>query len=413
MACLLNPYFFNGVIFPFKLWKTLHSKIFQPNITEFMSPWLHNDFLTMQDAQLWGYKVFSIFLFILLITTFKKRRFHEFALAIIFFYLSSTAVRNVPLFILACLPIFADCWNDMDFNWLRKFQEIFLARNIVAWGLTLFLLCLSLRIISNDYYLSDYRLERFGLGIDGENQPDKAVSFLVQNHLNGRILNSLNTGGWLDWKAPQKIFIDGRLEVMGEELFAEYINSQNPVKITTLADKYSADIIFFNINDSLQWIFDLQSNENWRPVYLDGNSVIYLRKNYAPQIPMLDDSYVVAANNIQPQILNQSLDLITNPRPSSWNCFWKGFYDPVDYPSGILNMGKFFFASNHPNTAEAFFLEALKLSRGRYWDIYCKLSFFYYQFKRYDISRLCVDEVLKNNPNNNVARQMLENIPIK
>ncbi len=411
VLCLVNPYFFKGVLFPFKLWQTLHSDLIQPNITEFMSPWSHTNLQTMPDAQLWTYKLFGVLLLLLLLITFKKRKLYEIFLFIIFFYLSVIAVRNVPIFILTCLPTLASCWKDLEWSWLQKVQESFLFKTCAAWTLTALLIGLGLRVITNAYYLDDLRLDRFGLGVNNESQPMRAADFLVQNHLDGRILNSLNSGGWLDWEGKQKIFIDGRLEVMGEKLFAEYIAAQNPDKVVPLADKYSAEIIFFKITDSTQWIYDLQNNKNWRPVYVDGNCVIFLRKGYAPQVPALDDTQVMEVNNIKAQITNQASEILNLPIPTYWNSFWRGFYNPPAYPNEIVNVGTFFFVSNHPKTGEEFFLKALQISNGNYLDIYLKLGFFYYHFKQYAEACLCVDQVLKKDPTNPIARHIFESLP--
>ncbi len=411
VLCLLNPYFFRGILFPFQLWQTLHTKLFHSNINEFMSPWVQYDIPIMPFAQLWGYKLFSFLLLFLILITWKKRKIHEFFLVAIFFYLSANAVRNIPLFILICLPITAACLKDLEWAWLRKITEVILSRSWVALILITLLSGLGLRVITNAYYVDDRRTERFGLGVNDESQPVRATDFLIQNHLDGRILNALNPGGWLDWKGPQKVFIDGRLEVMGENLFAEYISTQYTGKITSLADQNSANILFFNPAMSTSWVSDLQNNNDWRPVYLDENTVIYLKKGYAPQVPALDDSRIMAEYNIQNQVLERATEFIKLPEPTIWDFLLKGFYTRANYPIGISNMGTFFLLENHPQTAEAFFLEALNLSGGKYFDLYYKLGVFYYLAKRYDEARLCLERVLKNDPSNPSAQNILESLP--
>ncbi len=405
--CLANPYFFQGLLFPFNLWKTLHSNLIQPNIREFMSPWIRFGFSSMPDLQLWGYKLFSLFLFITLLMTLKKRKTHEFLTAFIFFILSATAVRNIPLFILTCAPILMNCWKDLEWAWIRDFQNKTLSK---AWAGLCFLgliIVLCARVVTNAYYLDDLRPPRFGIGINDEDQPVQATCFLAANHLNGRILNSLNTGGWLDWDGPSKTFIDGRLEVMGESLFSEFISSEYPGKVASLADKYAADIIFFKTSDCMQWVFDLQNNTNWRAVYMDGEYVIYLRKNYAPLVEALDDARIMAENKLQPLDANQVFDLLRLPVPASGSLFLRGFYAPADYPERLVNMGTFYFVCNHPKAGEAFFLEAIRRSGGIYSNVYYLLGVCYYQYKRFEESRFCLEKVIKMDPTNPLARQLL------
>ncbi len=408
---LVNPYFFRGVFFPFKLWESIHSELFQLHIAEFISPWSHSSLRTMLDVQLWAYKLFSFLLIFLFLATFKRRKIHEFFLAGLFFYLSATAVRNIPLFILTCLPMLAACWKDLEWVWSRKFQETFLSSAWSSWILTALLLGLSLRVVTNAYYVDDRRFERFGLGINEEMQPVHATDFLVQNHLDGRILNSLNSGGWLDWKGPQKVFIDGRLEVMGEKLFSEYIASLNAGGVLPLADKYSADILLFNPSITPRWISDLHTSGQWRPVYLDGNDAIYLRNGYAPQVPALNPLRFMAENNIPADILNRAAELLRLPDPPAWHTFLEGFYAPQIYPNGFPVIGNFFLLDDHNETAEAFFLESVRLTGGKYYDLYSHLGVLYYLLGRYSEARLCVERVLKKDPSHSSARRILERLP--
>ncbi len=246
--CLLNPHFVRGFIFPFSFLGTLgSSEIFKFMAKEFQPPW------SIQDPSPWSptpylfaYKAFSLFLLALLAATFRRRKIHEWLLMAFFFGLSVAAVRNIPLFMIACVPLASICWNDLEWSWLRKFEDRFIARPLTAWILALFLLGFCLRVATNAHYVSDRLSDRFGLGLDSETLPVRACEFLTQNHLDGKIINSLDAGDWLDWKGPQKTFIDGRLDVMGEELLGEYSASLDESGLGLLTQKYSPDIVFFN-----------------------------------------------------------------------------------------------------------------------------------------------------------------------
>ena len=166
---------------------------------------------------------------------------------------------------LACVPIAAACWKDLKWEWLQKYHSSFFTKPWTAWIFTFFMLGLCLRIVTSAYYVSERRFDHFGLGLDEEKIPVRATEFLVQKHLDGKILNHMNLGGWLDWKGPQKVFIDGRLEVMGEEFFMEFNASQNPGGLEALVAKYKPDILFFNPDSAPPWILKLkkQMNGGW------------------------------------------------------------------------------------------------------------------------------------------------------
>ncbi len=410
-VCFLNPYFLKGVVFPFSLWKTLSSDPFHHNIRDLVPSWnlFHNP--PVPEWPLLVYRLSCFFLFFLLLATFKRRKAHELLLAAAFLFLSAAANRNIPLFTLACLPIAAACWKDLDWAWLRKFQDKFLSGPWAARVFMVLVLGFALRIITGAYYADGHRYERFGLGVSEESQPVRAAEFLVKNHLTGRVLNTLNSGGWLDWKGPRKVFLDGRLEVMGAELFSEYLTSMNPGGLDPLANKYGADILFINPSLFTHWIIELPYNRNWRRVYLDGSNVIYLRKGYAPWVPEMEDGRLLEENGVPADILKQAPELLGIPGIPAWRFFGEGFYKRASIPTGIFWTGNFLFHDGHFQAAEAFFLDAIRRSGGRYGELYYSVGIFYNTTKRYTEARLCMQRVLQNDPSNDVALQILKSIP--
>ncbi len=410
-ASLLNPNFFRGMAYPFTNWNTMRSEAFSKNIVELMSPWGNSAIQPMPDGPTLAYKLFSLFLLILVLATLRRRKAHELLMAAAFFWFSSAAARNVPIFLLACLPLAASCWTDLGWARLKGIMDNLFSKPLPAWLAAALLLGLCLRIVTNAYYTDGARQETFGLGVNGENQPLGAVDFLVKNHLDGRILNSLNSGGWLEWQGPQKVFMDGRLEVMGEDFFSEYIHSQAPGGALSMAEKYGADILFFSPEVSRQWVSDLRKTEDWRPVYLDGFTVIYLRKGYAPQVPALDENRLMVEYGIPEGILAQAPALMRLPRHTAWDAFWEGFYKNVNYSPGLYRMGTFFLLEKRPQAAEVFFLEAIRRSEGLYNELYNNLGVLYYFTGRSGEARLCIQKVLENDRGNESAKKMLQMLP--
>ncbi len=411
VVCLVNPYFLKGAIYPFSNWKILNSELFRPNIRELVSPWVSAQNSPLPGGPVLVYKIYSFFLLFLLLATFKKRKAHELFLASVFFVLSAMANRNIPLFMLASLPAAAACWNDLQWTGLRKFQEKFLSSPWAAGVFTLLILAFGLRIVTGAYYADSRRSERFGLGVNDNSQPVRAAEFLAKNRLDGRILNTLNSGGWLDWKGPQKVFMDGRLEVMGDQLFGEYLVSQNPGGLDPLANQYQADILFINPSLFTHWIADLPNNRNWRRVYLDGFTAIYLRRGYASWVPEQEDAKFLEEREVPADIFNQSPELLRLPGVTAWKSFFEGFYRSADIPTGIFWTGSFLLLEGHLKAGEAFLLEAIRRSEGRYGELYYSLGLLYNSTKRYDEARLCMKRVLEDNPSNPVALQVLNSLP--
>lgn len=405
-CCLLNPNFLRGVAYPLANFDTLSNPIIHDSLKELQSPWLATATLfSAPTLYLLLYKLFSMFLFALMAVTFRKRKIRDWLLAASFFGLSAAAFRNIPLFFIACLPLAAVCWMDLQWRWLRKGQEVFFSKPLPAVLSTLLLLGIGLRVMTGAYYVSDRRTDRFGLGLDPLAQPVKACEFLVENHLDGKILNQLDDGGWLDWKGPQKTFIDGRFEVSGAEFYSEYLTAAEPGRLAALADKYQATILFFSPLNT-QWVVQLQSMPSWRQVYLDPSAAIYLRKGYNDSIPTLEDDQVLSAQGVSKEILTEAPALLQAPPPSTWNSFWEDFYKAAAFPEDLSNLGIFYGTIGRPAEAEACFLEAVRRSQGRYYDFYYNLGLLYGQQGQRAEWELCLQQVLKRNPPVDLARQI-------
>ncbi len=394
-APLANPNFLKGAVYPFTQMLMLrNSNVFKQAIFELQPPWpLDSSFFLAPSLYLFVYKVFSLLLLLALVMTFRQRKIHEFLIFLVFFGLSLAALRNIILFMFVCGPLAVSCWKSLKWEKLRKAQVILFGHSAAPWLAALVLVGLCLRVATGAYYVNDRRPDRFGLGLDRDQVPVKACEFLAQNHLDGKILNQLNPGGWLEWLWSGKAFIDGRLEVMGEDFFRDFMSTSTPGRLGLLADKYQADILFFNPLDAMQWTEDLPKMPGWRPVYLDGNTVIYLRRGYGDQVPDLDYSRLPSDWGISKDIQDQALTILRVPSTPRWVSFWEEFFFTPPYPKWFQTMGVFNTFAGHPETAEAMDLEAIRLSRGRYVEFFYNLRGLFAASNRSEEEQLCDQQV--------------------
>ena len=65
---------------------------------------------------------------------------------------------------------------------------------------------------------------RPALGVAEDNFPVRAARFMTQNEIQRNVFNTMELGGYLiwSWYPERKVFIDGRLDVYGHELFDLY-----------------------------------------------------------------------------------------------------------------------------------------------------------------------------------------------
>jgi len=111
-----------------------------------------------------------------------------------------------------------------------------------------------------------------------QQSPVKAVAFIETHHLPGRMLNEYVYGGYLIWAAPDHpVFVDGRADifeqtgVLGE--FGKWAMLQSAPD--SLLDKYRIDFCLLARGSPMTFVLPLLPD--WKAIYSDDNSVIFLR----------------------------------------------------------------------------------------------------------------------------------------
>jgi hypothetical protein len=111
-----------------------------------------------------------------------------------------------------------------------------------------------------------------------QGNPVGAVEFINAHHLSGRMLNDYVYGGYLIWAAPEHpVFVDGRSDVFEWtgvlSDFLKWATLQSDPK--TLLDKYKVDFCLLAKQSPMVRVLPLLGN--WKSVYSDANSVIFVR----------------------------------------------------------------------------------------------------------------------------------------
>jgi tetratricopeptide (TPR) repeat protein len=239
----------------------------------------------------------------------------------------------------------------------------------------------------------------------------EAAKFLSEHKLEGRIINDLNSGSWLIWKGPQKVFIDGRLEVTREKFFSEYritFNYKDGLKI--LIDKYKPLLILFDHSSSLKWYFQLRKMDEWRIIYLDEKFVIFARKDYATEYPQANIMKKISEIDIDTSLTESDVwAILKTKRQNKLLRFIEGLYKIQDYPYEIMEMGLFAYQSGNFRAAEILHLEFIKRTKGLY-EAYFNLGSIYYRKKELNKSKYCYERVLEYNPNNKIAKDRVKEL---
>jgi tetratricopeptide (TPR) repeat protein len=414
---LINPYFLQGVLFPLTLLTRLNKEnVFGGSISEFVSPWQLNLDLPWST---WAYYILAGMLLIGLALTWRKRHPRELLLALAFFILSAQAIRNIPLFALVAMPILAGCLQDvaqMLSNRRNKKSRGVLFSSAPRWlrlGEALVLLLaigLSLRVATNAYYIAARRPNRFGFEFSAADLPVRAAAFMRANGLSGKIFNHLNDGGYLMWQLPQPVFIDGRLEVIGEDFYQEYQQAYQKDGLLPLLQKYDAQVAVFPYQAAVSWLQQLRHTEQWRLVYYDDLSVVYARTDIYPQLA--EAAFPASSPNGLPVPVPAAMrdGLLHAPRAGGLEPWLQGFWQTPQLPRETINDGIFYYYLDKLELAEAYLLDALQTSRGKYIEVYLNLGSVYYNAKQNDLAAFCYRTALAENPDIPLARERLERL---
>jgi len=171
----------------------------------------------------------------------------------------------------------------------RQIESRMLAPNvrwILAAGLTgLLAIVVALRcddIIRN----RNIYVWNFGAGL-GSRFPEGGAAFIEREKLPGEVFNTYNEGGYLTWRLgpARRDYLDGRALPFGSDIFQ---HERELLQSALDSEAWQREAAHYNINTILlpvnRFENDLGSlkyycqSVNWRPVYLDETSAVFVRR---------------------------------------------------------------------------------------------------------------------------------------
>jgi tetratricopeptide (TPR) repeat protein len=164
-------------------------------------------------------------------------------------------------------------------------------RSIAAWTAVCLLALLALLrcfdLVTNRHYARVVEESTFGAGL-GWWFPERAVAFVERENLPPEIFNAYDEGGYLTWRLgpERRDYIDGRAIPFGMPRMqrASQLLMLSPDSDTWQqeADRYHINTIILSLArfDGIQ-LLNLKGfcdSRNWRPVYLDEVSAVFVRR---------------------------------------------------------------------------------------------------------------------------------------
>ena len=200
------------------------------------------------------------------------------------FYLSLTAYRNIPFFVIAAAPLMVlGLERVFSFvNRLLKLPEI-----VLSIKMLLLVLLFYVGIVGNQYRkLTDSR-DEYGLQVLNSHNPVAAADFIIENKIQGRCFSDYLVSSYLLWRLPDfKTYIDLRdLDIFPTAFFQRYQMLLQDPKIFEEEDKkynFSYVVLLRRNIESLPFFYKyLQESPSYEMVFADPVAVVFLKNNDA------------------------------------------------------------------------------------------------------------------------------------
>ena len=285
LVCLINPYTYHILLFPFKL---TSNKFLMDHVLEFMSPNFHEPSI-----------IFFEFFMLLTLGLFALSRMRlniiELTMVILFTHMSLFSARYIPLFAIIVAPVLVRQAEPMLKQSGGKFISFFKKRasNISSidasargylWPILAVVLVAAL--------VAKGKIEH---SFDEKTKPVAAVEFLKKETLHGNMFDNDEFGDYIIYAAwPQyKVFFDGRSDMYGTDFVKEYFKVRNfEQEWEKIIEKYDITWIIYNANSVFSRF--LLQNDDWKLIYADKVANIFLKD--IPENQRLIEKY----SNVEP-----------------------------------------------------------------------------------------------------------------
>ena len=413
LSCLVNPWFLEGLLFPLKQFGLIQNNNNLQNIYigEFQSLFSAKSF--KEDLLSYGalfsfapsfyMYLFNLFALISIPNLLVRKKYSDLLLVLSFSYIGILAVKNfgfqffvVAPIIISNLPIPTFIRNKFNIQVGKKpsINLAALSKSLNYYFTTLSILSLLFifSVVNGGYYIVSKQPFSFGLGADNNLLPIAPSEFITKNKLDGKCINFLGFGGQLSFELNKPVFADGRLELMGD-FFDSYLKSFEPNMFPKVCDFYQANIaIFPYVKTGMYgnwWISILQNKQDWKLVYFDQLSVIYVKRNDYPKLAELTEEAIIK-NEFKEEYKEQEIFQILN-EGAKQNYFLSfinsQFFNPQNQNISDQNKAIFCFTSGFNKAALHFSVRAIEKSTVKSKIVYENLSQYFKEIGNFNLSK--------------------------
>lgn len=321
LACAAHPWGFRMMIHPYEIFTQVGENKFTTELVSFTDPayWLNEAYLNVIIAAL-----ILLYLTVKIISS-KETKYLAKVKSVLpvpyllilmaFFYLSLTAYRNIPFFLIAAMPLIPQIISDIKFKGL--FEKINF-KNYISTALIPLFISFYILVINNNFYsFSDQNRDYYGLSVNPYMHPIGASEFLKQNNINENSLNDVLSSNYFIANNPGfKSFIDLRdLDVFSTEFFDLFAGliSEPDRYFDSLRNEYGFNHVILTRSSFAGLHQYLINKSNWNIYYADQVAVVFANDSFAKQKNLKANFDFQKIANYQPSSIAKGLSLIFNP----------------------------------------------------------------------------------------------------
>ena len=278
LSTLVNPNFINGALAPLKILIDYGYSIVENQNIFFLTDYGISKFtISLFELSV----IVFILSYVVAIRRGAKKITFEILTGLAFIILAGKMIRNFGPYAFVFASI-----ASTNFGYIKKdiSKKMALTLSIIT---VIGLSYLSYSVYSDSFYNFIGSYKHFELAIPSG--AEGAVNFIKENKIKGPVFNNFDIGSYMIWKMypDEKVFVDGRPEAYGQEFFDNIYKpmQEDPKVWTKLSEQYDINYILFTHTDITPWaqIFlnRISQDKNWPMIYLDGNSVIFIKDTIA------------------------------------------------------------------------------------------------------------------------------------
>jgi hypothetical protein len=401
VALFVNPYGIEGVRFLWELRTRIESgNVFGESIGELASPF------SAAMAGMLPVTAFQILLVatgVALIARGRRLALFDVLIVLLFAALAATRVRNLGLFVVAALPVALEAAGGVV-DWLARRRAAARRRNgeAVAFAIVALVLAgVGLQVMRGAWYASNQRPARVGFRESPAVYPLGTLRTRQSESLGGPVFNTLEFGGYLIshlWPR-EKVFIDGRLEVLGEAFYSEYLNLISGAGWPERVRPFQPKVAFVSYT-WLELVRGIAHDPEWELIDVDAASVLFARRIPENRVA-IDHAIAHWARENAP--VPDTAEVLAPPAPVP---LWRRCFAPRRFPFEHWGRGNALLILGLYQAARREYARALA---GAYPEpvLVRNYAVVSYTLGRRAEARAWVEQVVRLEPDNQQARRIL------